>query len=37
MIVTWISVEADRIERRDEFKIYIRFYAKYIYGQIKIT
>lgn len=37
MIVTWVSVEADGIERRDEFKIYFSFYAKYSHRQIKIT
>lgn len=37
MMVAWVSVEADQIKRRDGFKIYFSFYAKYTYGQIKIT
>ena len=37
MMVAWVSVEADQIKRRDGFKIYFSLYAKYTYGQIKIT
>lgn len=33
----WNSMESNRMERRDGFKIHFCFYAKYSHGQIKIT
>lgn len=36
MIVAWIRVEADGIERTGGLKIYCCFYAKYSHGQIII-